>query len=169
MRICAGGLLMRGGEILLAKRSEDRTFYPGVWDVIGGHCEGNETPADALLRELAEEIGVRALVFEEIAVLREPQPAEQGEARYHMCIVTAWSGEPRLRNAEHSALRWLDLNQALALPLAHPSYSGLFQTALGRASVRNRDLSLRHAPDWHSARASCQQVMPNVRRLLSHS
>jgi hypothetical protein len=79
-----------------------------------------------------------------------------------MCIVTAWSGEPRLRNAEHSALRWLALDQALALPLAHPSYSGLFQTALGRASVRNRDLSLRHTPAWHSARASCQQVMPSV-------
>jgi 8-oxo-dGTP pyrophosphatase MutT (NUDIX family) len=140
MRICAGGLLIRGGEILLAKCSEDRTFSPGVWDVIGGHCEGNETPTDALLRELVEEIGVRALVFEEIAVLGEPQPAEHGEARDHVFIVTAWSGEPRLRNAEHSELRWLDLNQALALPLAHPSYSGLFHTALGRGSVRSRDI-----------------------------
>jgi 8-oxo-dGTP diphosphatase len=78
MRICAGGLLMRGDEILLAKRSEDRTFYPGVWDVIGGHCEGNKTPADALLRELAEEIGVRALVFEEIAVLGNHSQPNRG-------------------------------------------------------------------------------------------
>ena len=60
---------MRGDEILLAKRSEGRTFYPGVWDVIGGHCEGSEAPADALVRELQEEIGVQALAFEEIAVL----------------------------------------------------------------------------------------------------
>jgi len=30
---------MRGDRILLARRSETRTFYPGVWDVIGGHCE----------------------------------------------------------------------------------------------------------------------------------
>jgi 8-oxo-dGTP diphosphatase len=126
--------------MLLAKRSEDRTFYPGVWDIIGGHCEGNETPADALLRELEEEIGVKALVCEEIAVLGEPQPAEHGEARYHVFIVTAWSGEPRLRNAEHSELRWLFLDQALALPLAHPSYGGLFHTALERRSVRNRDI-----------------------------
>lgn len=109
MRICAGGLLIRGDQLLLAKRSEDRTFYPGVWDVIGGHCEGGERPADTLTRELEEEIGVKALAFEEVAVLAEPQPAEHGEARYHVFIVTAWSGEPRIRNPEHSQLRWLDL------------------------------------------------------------
>jgi len=56
MRICAGGLLVRSNEILLAKRSADRAFYPGVWDVVGGHCAGKETPTDALLRELEEEL-----------------------------------------------------------------------------------------------------------------
>jgi len=25
--------------MLLVKRSDDRAFYPGVWDVVGGHCE----------------------------------------------------------------------------------------------------------------------------------
>ena len=60
----------------MARRSGDRKFYPGVWDIIGGHCEGGEAPADALVRELEEEIGVKAHVFEEIAVLEEPQPAE---------------------------------------------------------------------------------------------
>ncbi len=44
MRICAGGVLVRGGEVLLARRSDDRAFYPGVWDVIGGHCEPGEAP-----------------------------------------------------------------------------------------------------------------------------
>ena len=69
MRICAGGLLVRGGEILLARRSEDRRFYPGVWDIIGGHSEGDETPADTLVRELEEEAGIKASRFEQIAVL----------------------------------------------------------------------------------------------------
>ena len=30
MRICAGGVLVRGERILLAKRAADRTFYPGL-------------------------------------------------------------------------------------------------------------------------------------------
>ncbi len=141
MRICAGGLLVRGRQILLARRSEDRAFYPGVWDVIGGHCEGDETPAETVVRELAEEIGVKPSAFEEIAVLDEPRPAEHGQARYHMFIVTAWGGgEPRLRGAEHSEVRWLDLEHALALPLAHPEYSALFRSALGREGVRAKDV-----------------------------
>jgi 8-oxo-dGTP diphosphatase len=141
MRICAGGLLVRGRQILLAKRSEDRAFYPGVWDVIGGHCEGDETPAEALVRELGEEIGVKPSAFEEIAVLDEPRPAEHGEARYHIFIVTAWGGgQPRLRGSEHSDVRWLGLDDALALPLAHPGYSALFRSVLGRDGVRAKDV-----------------------------
>jgi 8-oxo-dGTP diphosphatase len=132
MRICAGGLLVHEDWILLAKRSADRAFYPGVWDVIGGHCEGNEAPVDALVRELVEEIGVTPRVFEKIAVLAEPQPADHGEAQYHIFMVTAWGdGEPRLRGSEHSELRWLSLDQALALPLAHPGYAELFRSTLG--------------------------------------
>ena len=130
MRNCAGGLLVRRNEILLAKRSPDRAFYPGVWDVVGGHCEENEVPTDALVRELEEETGVKALAFEEIGTLEEPQPAENGEANYHIFAVTAWTGEPRLLNAEHSELRWLSLDQALVLPLAHPRYGQLFRAVL---------------------------------------
>ena len=141
MRICAGGLLVRGPEILLARPSADRAFYPNVWDVLGGHCESDETPAETLVRELEEEIGVTSFAFEEIAVLPEAQPVEHGEARYHMFLVTGWGGgEPRLRGPEHSDLRWWTLDQALALPLAHPGYGELFMAALRRCGSVRRDI-----------------------------
>ncbi len=84
VRICAGGVLVRGEELLLARRSDDREFYPGVWDVVGGHCEEGEAPADALVREVEEEIGVVPRVFREVAVLGEPRPGTHGEAEYHI-------------------------------------------------------------------------------------
>jgi len=141
MRICAGGLLVRGREMLLARRSSERPFYPGVWDVVGGHCEGRESPRDALVREVEEEIGVMPCTFEEIAVLSEPSPREHGEARYHIFLVTAWGGgEPRLQGSEHSELRWVSLECALALPLAHPGYGQLFSAALGFGNGCNRDI-----------------------------
>lgn len=116
--------------MLLAKRAAGRSFYPGVWDVIGGHCESDEAPGDALVREVQEEIGVTPRTFEEIAVLSEPRPAEHGVARYHIFLVTAWGGgEPRLQGSEHSELRWVSLESALALPLAHPGYGELFALA----------------------------------------
>lgn len=134
MRIGAGAVLVRGKEILLAKRAEDREFYPGVWDVIGGHCQEGETPTAALLRELHEEIGVRAQAFEEIAVLDEPDPATHGDGQYHIFVITAWEGEPSLRNAEHCELRWLGLDEAQDLPLPHPSYCRILSVALQRSS-----------------------------------
>jgi 8-oxo-dGTP diphosphatase len=138
MRICAGGLLVQGDEMLLAKRSAERAFYPGVWDVIGGHCADGEAPGDTLVREVKEEIGVTPCAFEEVAVLAEPDPAKHGAARYHIFIVTAWvGGEPRLRGPEHSDLRWVSLDHALALPLAHPEYGKLFRSVLER--VRGRE------------------------------
>ena len=141
MRVCAGGLLIRQDEALLARRSEDRKFYPGVWDILGGHCEGNETPADTLVRELEEELGVRARAFAEIAVLGEPQSIEYGEAKYHVFLVTAWDGgEPRLLGAEHAELRWMKLDQALAVSLAHPEYGGLLRGVVRRGSARGRDI-----------------------------
>jgi 8-oxo-dGTP diphosphatase len=141
MRICAGGLLVRGDKVLLAKRSSERSFYPGVWDVVGGHCEGGEAPGDALVREVQEEIGVKPRTFKEIAILAEPNAAEHGEARYHIFLVTAWDGgEPRLRGSEHSELRWLSLECALPLPLAHPGYGKLFSATLGHGDGDMRDI-----------------------------
>ena len=135
MRICAGALLVRGREILLVKRSDDRAFYPGVWDVVGGHSEAGEKPAETLARELAEELGIEPLAFEHVDVLDEPRPDKYGDARYHIFVVTAWSGVPRLRNAEHSELRWLTLDEALTLPLAHPDYVRLFPAVLQGPSL----------------------------------
>lgn len=141
MRVGAGGLLVRGDEVLLAKRSDKRDFYPGVWDVIGGHCEGDEAPADTLVREVWEEIGVTPRAFDEIAVLEEARPAEHGEGRYHIFLVTAWGdGEPRLRGPEHSELCWMRLERALRLPLAHPRYGSLLRAALGRGNKRERNI-----------------------------
>jgi len=141
MRICAGALLVRGREVLLARRSSERPFYPGVWDVVGGHCEGDESPRDAVVREVEEEIGVTPCTFEEIAVLSEPRPEDHGEARYHIFLVTAWGGgEPRLQGSEHSELRWVSLECALALPLAHSGYGQVFSAALGHGDESKRDI-----------------------------
>ena len=101
MRICAGGFLVRGEQVLLAKRSPVRRLYPDVWGAAGGHCEGHEAPAETLVREVADELGATAQAFEEIAVLEELHPDEHGEARYHVFVVTVWEGrEPRMPDSE---------------------------------------------------------------------
>src|SRR6185503_2046650 len=139
MRICAGGVLIRGDKLLLAKRSDDRAFYPGVWDIIGGHCERGETPAETLVREFEEEINITPRSFHEVAVLDEPCPVKHVEAQYHVFVVTAWDGAERLLGAEHSELRWV--------PRGSP--------ALAACSPRLR----RHAPT-HSGSRDTRLTIP---------
>lgn len=49
------------GEILLQKRSIKKDSWPGMWDIsAAGHVSSGETPEKAAVREIREEIGVKA-------------------------------------------------------------------------------------------------------------
>ncbi|KYK36292.1 MAG: hypothetical protein AYK19_09015 [Theionarchaea archaeon DG-70-1] len=123
---CAGGILVKGNKILLGKRSGDLQFYPGVWDIIGGHCKNGETPEQALKREFREEIGVIPISFSRVAVLHDPDPI-RAEYEYYVYVVEDWTGLPKDVGGEHSELRWVTIDEAVTLDLAHPEYPELFK------------------------------------------
>jgi isopentenyldiphosphate isomerase len=53
------------GELLLQKRSMNKDVAPGRWDTsVGGHVSAGETLDEAMKREMAEELGIRACVTE---------------------------------------------------------------------------------------------------------
>ena len=50
-------ILYREGEFLLQLRDNIPTIiHPGVWALFGGHLEAGETPEEAIVREIKEEI-----------------------------------------------------------------------------------------------------------------
>jgi 8-oxo-dGTP diphosphatase len=55
--VAACVLLDGEGRILIAKRPEGRPLA-GLWEFPGGKMEPGEAPEDALIRELAEELGI---------------------------------------------------------------------------------------------------------------
>ena len=127
-RECAGGFLLRDGQVLLGFRSPDRTAYPGVWDAIGGHANAGESLAEALVREVREEIQVTPTEFTYLAALEEPRPHINGDVVYHLFLVTGWDGEdPAMCGDEHSSISWFPIRDAVRLPLAHPGYRGLLE------------------------------------------
>ena len=111
------GILLRTDRVLLVKRAASRTFYPGVWDFPGGHLEEGEAPEQALVRELAEEIGVAPAEYRELPV----HLLEADGLLGHSYWVMRWTGTPiNLQAHEHSEIAWVHLSDVAQLELASP-------------------------------------------------
>jgi 8-oxo-dGTP diphosphatase len=103
VRVCVGAVLIltrdcrRGGPplVLLGKRDPKRPFYPGAWEVIGGHLEPGENAEQALVRELREEAGVITTEWHRLGEGPEPFPGGDGSIVLHLYAVTSWNGVPR--------------------------------------------------------------------------
>jgi 8-oxo-dGTP diphosphatase len=142
-RVCVGAVLVRNQDrhrcgpllVLLGKREAKRAFYPGVWDVLGGHLEPGETAERALIRELREEAGVTPMEWRLLGEFREALPGGDGSIVLHLYAVTSWTGVPRNHSPrEHSAISWFAVEDACRLPLAHPAYRKILRTAVSVAT-----------------------------------
>jgi 8-oxo-dGTP diphosphatase len=122
-----GAVLRKEGRVLLCLRCRDRTHYPGVWDLPGGHIDELESPEQALVRELDEELGIRARV-------RRGGPWEIHRTdtfELSVFVIDEWVGEIENRALhEHDEVRWLTLEELPHLRLAHAAYVELLARAL---------------------------------------
>ncbi|MDR2259995.1 MAG: Nudix family hydrolase [Azoarcus sp.] len=99
----AAGVIVRGdGRFLLGQRAPG-TFYPGYWEFPGGKVETGESPAQALCRELAEELGIFVDGFHPWLV--RVHEYEHARVRLHFFEVTHWRGA--VRDHVHRALAWV--------------------------------------------------------------
>ncbi len=121
------GLLVRGKKVLLCRRSLTRAWYPGVWDLPGGHREAGETAADALVRELQEELGIRVSDLP-----GEPlEHVETDEFTMQVWLITDWRGTPtNLAPHEHAELAWFSPERTSDLRLASDIYPPLISKVL---------------------------------------
>ena len=55
--VVAAGVIVEQGRVLLSQRKKG-THLESLWECPGGKLEGRETPQEALVRELAEELGI---------------------------------------------------------------------------------------------------------------
>ncbi len=100
---CISAVLIRDDKVLLVKRLPQRKVYPDLWDLPGGHIEGDETPEDALRREAQEELGIDVERYQELGTVLDPvEPAD-----IIVFAVSAWDGEPtNAAPEEHSEIDW---------------------------------------------------------------
>ena len=93
------------GRVLLARRPPGKTMA-GLWEFPGGKAAAGETPEAALVRELAEELGIGVVV----ADLHPLTFASHAYQHFHLLmplyLCRTWRGEPRAR--EGQAIAWVE-------------------------------------------------------------
>ncbi len=120
------GILVDAGKVLLCHRSASRRWYPDVWDLPGGHVEQNEAPAAALVRELAEELGIQ------VSEPTDPLFAQLLRPDFvcRIWVVREWVGTPHIVSEEHDDMGWWFPDAIGDLPLAMESYRPLLRRAV---------------------------------------
>ncbi len=103
-----GAALVRDGRVLASRRTGPPRLA-GRWEFAGGKVEDGETDAQALRRELAEELGVDAVVGARLG----PDLLIGETAVLRVYLATA-EGEPQLR--DHDAHRWLAAHELDDVP-----------------------------------------------------
>ncbi len=124
--VAAGILCDAEGRILIAERLGGGPFQ-GLWEFPGGKIARHESAADALSRELAEELGIEITVCASFMNLRHEYDDRVVEIEFF--IVSEWNSEPVGR--EGQALRWVpreQLDAAELLPADVPVIQALQQS-----------------------------------------
>ena len=57
-RVVSCWIINEKGELLIQKRSEKKFRSPGKWAKTGGQVDSGESPKEAIIREIKEELGV---------------------------------------------------------------------------------------------------------------
>ena len=90
--------------MLIAQRPAGKAMA-GLWEFPGGKIELGETPEEALIRELQEELGIET----KEACLAPLSFVSHAYESFHLVlplnVCRKWQGEPAPR--EHQALKWV--------------------------------------------------------------
>jgi len=102
MKRVVAALIWRDNSILICQRTRHQTM-PLKWEFPGGKIEEGEQPRDALRRELEEELGIDAVIGNEVSRFRHEYPSGNSvELRFY--DVREFSGE--LENRIFRDIRW---------------------------------------------------------------
>jgi 8-oxo-dGTP diphosphatase len=111
--VAVGVLIQADGRFLLTSRPQGKV-YEGYWEFPGGKFEPGETVAQALRRELHEELGIMIADIQPWKTELVDYP--HALVRLHFCKVSTWSGDLQMREAQSFAWQQLPVEVTPVLP-----------------------------------------------------
>jgi 8-oxo-dGTP diphosphatase len=133
VEVAVGVLIRSNGDFLLTSRPLGKV-YAGYWEFPGGKQEVGETVAQALARELQEELGILIgpAVPWQVATVDYPHAL----VRLNFLKVYQWTGELQMREAQSCAWQNLPVQVSPVLPGTLPVLQWLTEErAASSASV----------------------------------
>jgi 8-oxo-dGTP diphosphatase len=112
--VVACALVDADGRVLIAQRPQGKQLA-GLWEFPGGKVEPGETPEEAVVRELREELGIET----KVACLAPLTFASHSYESFHLLmplfVCRRFWGAPVAK--EHQALKWVRPKQLREYPM----------------------------------------------------
>ena len=103
--IAVGLIINQENEFLVCQRN-NKTFLPDLWELPGGKLEEGESFAEALQRELIEEINVKPFSFSKLISTFFNYPS--GLVIINGFLVKQWQGDIKAKEGQN--LKWIKLD-----------------------------------------------------------
>jgi 8-oxo-dGTP diphosphatase len=117
MQKVTAAVIQKEGEILLAKRKPGG-HIGGKWEFPGGKTEPDESPEDALKREIKEELDIDIEVGELIGTITFSSEGNQGLRQFKLYFYLTTYKAGTVKALEHEKLAWVKPDAIMDYDLA---------------------------------------------------
>jgi 8-oxo-dGTP diphosphatase len=124
--VAVGVLLQADGAFLLTSRPQGKV-YAGYWEFPGGKLEAGESIAQALARELSEELGLQVNVADVQLWKQQLVDYPHALVRLNFCKIYKWQGQLQMREQQEAAWQTLPATVEPVLPGTVPVLAWLAQ------------------------------------------
>lgn len=111
-RVGVGAIVLHERRVLLVKRGKAPAL--GKWSLPGGLVDLGETTREAVVREVAEECGLRITVVDVAGVVERVVRDEAGRIRYHYVLVDYLAlpeGTCVAPGSDAADVRWVEVDR----------------------------------------------------------
>lgn len=117
-------IIQKTNRFLMVKRSDYIETAKGYWCPVSGGIEENETPEEALKREVLEEVGLNVVAVRKVCEI----PSHDNKSLLHFWTTKIISGKAKINSHEAIDIKWVTLEEMKKLSPTFPEDIQIFES-----------------------------------------